>query len=115
VPYIVTTLSPCSPPDAGHKVSRRAVATLDEARGACFEILGKLSIKDAASAYHSPIGPQGGMVGPLPDETVIKVEAVEWLDLSRGAGEPDFGVPDLGHDVDRAFVLAAYNAHQRAS
>lgn len=93
-------------------VSRRAVATLEEAKRAAYK-----PIDDQRADFK--MGPRvygrlrriafdwsgsGGTVGPLPDGTVIEVEPIEWKGLARAAG---LLVSDhLGTDA----ILDAYNA-----
>jgi hypothetical protein len=79
MPYIVITERP-SQPDAGNSaqrnrsVSRRAVATLEEARReagrAC---LGSTSLDLRNVEQARTLPESGGTVGPLPDGTVIEV------------------------------------------
>lgn len=57
--------------DAASLVSRRTVATLDEARA----VAKKLSNADAQRQWEA-LEESGGMIGPLPDGTVIEVERV---------------------------------------
>lgn len=79
--YIVTTKRPRTrqawPDKPSYALSRRAVATLEEARRTCLGVL------DAAHLQGSPLAvyraavdlpESGGTVGPLPDGTRIEVE-----------------------------------------
>lgn len=92
-PFIVTTKRPvdavdCGRPEAprdGWPVSRRAVATLEEARHAAHDVmLGRAGEADPVwpegsnSANWNAVDrfpESGGTVGPLPDGTVIEVES----------------------------------------
>jgi hypothetical protein len=88
VPYIITTNRYLDDPTAeflpGAKpgVSRRAVATLDEARDEVFRLWWQLDADStSAKAVDDLVTDQGGTVGPLPDGTVIEVERVDIADL----------------------------------
>jgi hypothetical protein len=104
VPYIITTLHPWADATepARRARTRRAVATLDEAKGAVIRELGPR----IDSAYEWDLGLAGGTVGPLPDGTVIEVKRVAWLNLARGVGL------DCGDmcAVPNAEILDVYNA-----
>jgi hypothetical protein len=108
VPYIITTNRYMDDPTAeflpGAKpgIERRAVATLDEAKGAVIrELAPRID-----SAFEWDLGLEGGTVGPLPDGTVIEVKRVAWLNLARGVGL------DCGDmcAVPNAEILDVYNA-----
>jgi hypothetical protein len=102
-------------PDAS-VVSRRAVATLDEAHRvaelACMRVLDPgvpwTPILDAAAGLPEA----GGKIGPLPDGTTIEVEGVSLVDLYGRAG---FSYDAHGPDamVGIAQVIAAFNEAQR--
>lgn len=95
MPYIITTQWPSHDPSGKwHYIvkSRRAVATLDEARQAVFP--------------HA-LPESGGTVGPLPDGTVIEVGPAserEMLDV--------IGVKFAVTAHDSTSVIDAYNAAQ---
>jgi hypothetical protein len=81
MPYIVTTKRPGYRPsrigylDDMRVVSRRAVATLEDARAAAQEACSGPDFMGPLEA--SLISESGGTVGPLPDGTVIEVERVD--------------------------------------
>jgi hypothetical protein len=91
-PYIVTTKKPAVQTHVegmtethGHRLDRRAVATLDEAKDAVIDAAPEDSIGKpaevallAAEIAHLP--EQGGTVS-LPDGTVSEVEHASWDDL----------------------------------
>ena len=102
MPYIVTTKRPLSCTcwgrveakmcracrKGGKDVSRRAVATLDDARLAARTVvvdsaLAQGTTAGTTDAYDSAFAlpESGGTVGPLPDGTVIDFELVEYADL----------------------------------
>jgi hypothetical protein len=87
VPYIITTLAQCehpdgSPPEHGRRIqSRRAVATLEEARQHARNEADATVREDefapkAAWDAIAALPEAGGTVGPLPDGTVIEVRRV---------------------------------------
>lgn len=90
-------------------VSRRAVATLDEAMTAACDVIGMepWNVKQLAPFENQvwDLPESGGTVGPLPDGTVIEVEAVTWSVLAYAAGITS----SAGHRI-----IAAYNAAQEA-
>lgn len=77
-PYIVTTKQPSLALQDEPLIerSRRAVATLDEAMDYLCELVLFAGDPDAAL----PVDESGGTVGPLPDGTVIEVEATTRLE-----------------------------------
>jgi hypothetical protein len=128
-PYIVTTTKPCGAQfnrckDSEHAtVTRRAVATLDEAVGACSRELlvaekgvtyadGAMGHRanvlraNAARRASEAISESGGTVGPLSDGTTIEVEHVRWDFLNAYTPDP------MGY-YDEAGILAAFNEAQR--
>lgn len=133
MPYIITTRRSYEQRpgtnDLGQTVeqtTRRAVATLDEAREAA-----RLAVHAAHAAYGQSwnnrwegwavtewyIGHDaGGTVGPLPDGTVIDVARVGWRSLVDAI--PTLGtyrVPRSPDADDVAAMLDVYNAAQQAS
>jgi hypothetical protein len=108
----------------GYIVSRRAVATLEEARiYASTWITDRWSSSPAFArgdgdlyrpetrpmvAQADALPESGGTVGPLPDGTVIEVEVIWWEDLRERAG--------LDRDALTldAQTIAAFNAHEAA-
>jgi hypothetical protein len=121
MPYIVTTRErhPSyvdSSAPFGRVLSRRAVATLDEAHD-CAALVGL-----GAMANDPPdsrllrqtimlrITEQGGTIGPLPDGTVIEVERATWADLRRAVGREPSAMPS--NPKVRATTIDAYNAAQ---
>lgn len=119
MPYIITAVTPSGwrTPDTFDGVTRttrRAVATLDEARAivaqAYEDAHGHRHPADLAYAYER-IG-SGGTIGPLPDGTVIEVKRVCWNWIIAVAD-------DLGIDTDAIYadggdpaIIDAYNAAQ---
>jgi hypothetical protein len=124
MPYIVTTkhprpgLSNLGQEDRDRIIrsleSRRAVATLDEARNAAIGIAQELGHPNWGEVGYVDawIRVQGGTIGPPPDGTVIKVEKANTIEL---ACEISFGF-EVGRgpntDEGAAALLAAYNAAQ---
>jgi hypothetical protein len=126
MPYLITTASPPSAPDvsrSGNIVSRRAVATLDEATVSLSEVVAKAHFDcpdwlDRRDAYRRDMWAlvrtpeSGGTVGPLPDRTVIEVEPASWSDLA-------VAVEYLGRgyvtEAEWPEVLAAFNAKQASA
>jgi hypothetical protein len=135
-PYIVTTKRGDPPfPNNPAILSRRAIATLDEARIFCTTYIsdrwsfrserfakadGDRYQPSAAEPYDFAISlpESGGTIGPLPDGMVIEVEATTWLDLAREAGLPDMRLFARRAELDvpgwQRLVLDAYNARQQA-
>jgi hypothetical protein len=97
-PYIVTTRRP-----EGYAVSRRAVATLEEAREVVWEVL------PAGSAWAGRAF-TGGTV-TLPDGTVIEVERTTWNALADALNGPQFVWPASTEAAQRA-QIDAFNARQ---
>lgn len=115
MPYVITTSTHNYPNGSGYTVhTRRAVATLDEARSAA-----ELAVIERHRASPRPWGrdwqaeadrlpDSGGTVGPLPDGTVIGVELVGWgafVDYLTDAEK--LSEPIHGREAE---VIAAYNA-----
>lgn len=86
MPYIVTTRrGNVHHSDPALGVSRRAVATLEEARHAAAQIArehsGDTGDPRLPVLKALAISPLGGTIGPLPDGTVIDVASVTEFDL----------------------------------
>jgi hypothetical protein len=94
MPYIITTIRPQrrNPDDlaAGYEDvrSRRAVATLDEARERARTIVQgqdwerhTITLGSWCASVRN-LGESGGTIGPLPDGTVIEVERAHWYDIA---------------------------------
>jgi hypothetical protein len=99
-PYIVTRKRPGSyfagrEPQA---LSRRAVATLEEARTLL------IRSEHGGSLSTALLDTLPGTVGPLPDGTVIAVEQTNWTDLAEPFTPESF----FGEQA----ILDAYNARQ---
>lgn len=119
-PYIVTVRTPIAPMRIvpGHEVSRRAVATLNEARLAAEQAVETHRSPEHSSESYGPLWrdaalmpESGGTVGPLPDGAVIEVRSVGWEEfgdylLPRGM------VRRLGMEEAGRRVIAAYNEAQ---
>ena len=95
MPYIITTVTPSgwrSPDvfDGVTRTARIAVATLNEAREAAWSECERLAADAPASqatlAQCEDVPESGGTIGPLPDDTVIAVEQVNWIKLAEMAG-----------------------------
>lgn len=108
MPYIITTTT-----DNGTRgpqrfgVTRRAVATLDEARDAVHQSI----TADRRSAPFleavAALDDSGGTVGPLPDGTTFEVGRVEWDTLRA-----DLTAEQRDRGLTGAETIAAYNAAQ---
>lgn len=109
MPYIITTNEPFDAAVHVHRpaFTRRAVATLEEARQRVFEVcedtygIGR-NVEAQILATRS-ITEEGGTVGSLPDGTVIEVKRVSRHDLEYIVGLEHHGIT-----LDR--VLEAFNA-----
>lgn len=96
-------------------MSRRAVATLHEARQDARNIVEDraetpgwteeyTAWREIARALHE----DGDTIGPLADGTVIEVEQVEWSVLARRGGSRH--TTDTPNHVQSYAILDAYNA-----
>lgn len=133
MPYIITTTDPqhvclTTPDRCGQEplITRRAVATLEEAK---FGQDSAQAILNAAfkDSYRHPEYDRlsdavvklldGGTIGPLPDGTVIEVERITWpaLALSAGLSYPAQvgGMAARGSDQARSEILAAASPKKR--
>lgn len=137
-PFIVITKRPT---DRGfslseepvHEVSRRAVATLEEATAAaeravrnCRDAAGTREAWDSAYASLSAaanLAEAGGTVGPLLDGTLIEVKSETWVQVAYWGGLRDRVLASsrqLGDPVDKVLkpfpshseILAAFNAQE---
>ena len=91
MPYIITTTTKPAGSPPGSKlvrISRRAVATLDEARAVAEQI--------------NELPASGGTIGPLPDGTIIEVRRVGIATLAS--------IVPAGSSISN--VVDAYNAAQ---
>jgi hypothetical protein len=96
MPYVVTTKRPCpacthGPAGGGEhrpeSVSRRAVATLEEAHCVAYDIAEPGPRGERHNHQAALLLPEsGGTVGPLPGGTVIEVKPVEWYWLYDKSG-----------------------------
>lgn len=111
MPYVITTRPCAEPPNEQHGVraeilSRRAVATLEEARNALErEITGTPMTAQAEIDLLRAVRrllATDSTVGPFPDGTVIEVEAVNSWDLANTG---------VGGDT-LAEIIDAYNARE---
>jgi len=119
MPYIITTATPLrgepvhEPLD---RITRTAVATLEEAREACYDVLIKLD-NDPAPYFDAHFAvdnmdDSGGSVGPLPDGTVIEVRPTTWERVARDAGLETWRLVTDPAPVVGEQILAAFNAAQ---
>jgi hypothetical protein len=128
MPYIVTTKRTV-PTDLGRDevadagvLSRRAVATLEEARALAYAKALRRGSLAQMSDDPRMFSEQGGTVGPLPDGTVIEVEQTTWVRLVmyiRRDASPTGGRDGLrpveasqGDAEAQREILDAYNARQ---
>lgn len=116
MPYIVTTnqTEECEGGTALFlkPVSRRAVATLDEAKEIVWAAMADvpryaLDMASRLSVTTHRLTEQGGSIGPLPDGTVIEVEVLAGTRLERE--KIRLGLSPRATDEEFA---AAYNAAQ---
>lgn len=128
MPYIITTKA-ATEPDAYSRfkerqatglaapLSRRAVATLDEARTAAedrvIDALGVLGTHAASDERFDAreLPEQGGTIGPLPDGTVIEVERVTYGQL-RVMVDGDDSWDDAYTADEETEIIDAYNTAQ---
>lgn len=117
--YIVTVKRKASPDPVVplQLVSRRAVATLDEARKAAYRAVADSNAHalDATAAHAAHNLPESGGTIALPDGRVIEVEPTTWLMLARAAGVIYAAHPDRQENPPahvQAEIIAAYNAAQ---
>jgi hypothetical protein len=128
-PFIVTVRRPTVEVEGGawagagvSSVSRRAVATLEEATAAAERAVrnwrDKVGTREAWDCAYAPLSTAanlseaGGAVGPLPDGTVIEVERLSPLMLGsrcRASGELMMGCL---RDDDWSPLVAAFNARE---
>jgi len=118
MPYVITTATPLRGEpvhESLDRITRTAVATLEEAREAAAEVAGTAYSDEwiMAHANRGTVAPlidaawdlpeSGGTVGPLPDGTVIEVRRRSWPDLQADAG--------LGHrmPLSDANILSVFN------
>lgn len=118
MPYIIETTTPemSSYIEPGQPwprtVSRRAVATLEEAQREAWTIVADSPTgadhslmewrRDAAN-----VPAEGGTIGPLPDGGVIEVRQVSWTSLRTMSGIDESSVPGSRPDSD---IIPAFNA-----
>lgn len=124
-PYVITTRKPVMGYGSPDLITRRAVATLDEARhlvqhimldhagGACSPWPEGSNVDNWTASESLP--ESGGSVGPLPDGTTIEVQEVSPLRLAalsdgRVTGELLF---ECAKARDFAPAVAAFNGTQR--
>ena len=121
MPYVITTTDtrlyaddPTAEfmPDAKPVQTRRAVATLEEAKRHANGVIdgsGYAHIEQVAESYSKvdALSSAGGLVGPLPNGTIIDVECIGWQELARR-----LCTVDLGTEVARAADIDTYNSLQ---
>jgi hypothetical protein len=119
-PYIVTTKRRCPGCDGtrcdgqGYRpLSRRAVATLEEADTRVREILVEHGERAGVAP---PLPEKGATLSPLPDGTVIEVEQVPWRHLAAEAGYSLLTMDRIKRGYfdapTKPQILDAYNARQ---
>lgn len=121
MPYIVTTTER-GPVEPGidwsnlTSVSRRAVATLEEAKQrATAPVFAHFRAHGPAQPLYNAIEAlpeHGGTIGPLPDGTVIEVEPVPWEAVAKRAGYPPLNLAALSkrHRAEyQESILGTYN------
>jgi len=102
------------------KDTRRAVATLEEARAAVnnalYRIEGEMDDPRPLAGFYAQadtLPESGGTIGPLPDGTVIEVRRRSWRDLSPYCRfHPDAEIGDDPIDPTPAEIIDAYNARK---
>lgn len=90
MPYIITTKIPLEKREGfqwvpfDRTLSRRAVATLDEARHIAWQAAGcGDELRFDARAIDDALPEAGGTIGPLPDGTMIEVKRIGPIALQR--------------------------------
>jgi hypothetical protein len=107
MPYIITTKSRV-------KVTRRAVATLDEAQDGCYWIaVDHGTTSEGAASIAIPH--DGGTIGPLPDGTVIEVERVSLAALAAFTLTIELGNEAMQTPSDVAEALEDIARYLRAN
>lgn len=110
MPYIITTTHG-ERDMRWPRVTRRAVATLDEAREAARESVNAIDVGLFRECEQAELLPEhGGTIGPLPDGTVIEVEPATYEALIAALGITYMAHFRRAH-TDAA-TIAAYNAAQ---
>jgi hypothetical protein len=116
MPYIVTTKRQDQHfAEVAEYESRRAVATLEEARQAAwrahplFGTTNGYAMMKARDEITLAFPDSGGTVGPLPDGTVIEVKPISWDDLRDEIPGP---LPRAEGQTRQSAILDAYNARQ---
>jgi hypothetical protein len=114
MPYIITTTHDREPDWPGEQ-TRRAVATLEEAREAAKDAL-PASANLSRHFEAEDLPESGGTIGPLPAGTVIAVRLCGWSELHRAAtGQGLDFLTGLDHSTQHAAIIDAYNARQGAT
>jgi hypothetical protein len=132
MPYIVTTKRKCdscwdgrpkwagtmpAPPcgacgGSGESVSRRAVATLEEAQDHIYSVCAEGETDDEIIADEIDRMPEQGGTITLPDGTVIEVEQTMWADLIAEAAGASGVTEGMDAAETQQRILDAYNARQ---
>lgn len=104
MPYIITMTPRCECGEHHHGSdgTKRAVATIEQARDAAADIIyrqhdGTSHFDHFDAATYMP--DTGGSIGPLPNGTVIEVRAVSWPELGQLAGRP-YHFAEYGQTID---------------
>jgi hypothetical protein len=122
MPFIVTTKRPCNCDGDPHigSISRRAVATLEEARESLTaEVLAAYGDRRDVefrncNADARCLPGSGGTTGPLPNGTVIEVEALSPLMLSARAGISGAEAMACLRADNWQPIIDAFNAREQA-
>ena len=113
MPYIITTRRRTSTPEGfDPPLTRRAVATLEEAKRAV-----RMNNRDVFySEWFDRIDlpADGGTIGPLPDGTTIEVTPVCWNWIIGAAEDAGVDTDAVHADGDDIAILDAYNAQENA-
>lgn len=119
MPYLIRTINPkgATEQDSDGRSfyvpvsSRRAVATLEEARQHCFAVPPDESYYGEFDDFYEAVAAlpeSGGTVGPLPDGTVIEVGRCSWMYLKIHTDLPG----DPHGTLSEREIIDAYNARQ---
>lgn len=122
MPYVITTYPPHPVTGEPTEGRRTAVATLDEAREQCADIIDADGDDIRRDHFHyatNHLPGSGGTIGPLPDGTIIEVKRVDAYELLLRI--PGMDVPKRPEEVrarterpeNVAAIVARFNEAQR--